>query len=160
MARKYTRKQIGSVASLNREQERIARTCRDLENDMFNSLLNPQNLAISVATGLISRITNKNTPKKQKKSSSIKLVRTEGPSAKIAAENNASSKIATTVKNIVAAASFQSLIKRTAKSWLRWQAFNLAWYFGKKAFNAIKQRRAETKLHQPVADLHRRGKRS
>lgn len=157
MAKNYTRKHIGSIKSLNKEQDRIARVCKELEKDMFSGIFNPQTIALNVATGLFSRI-GKNKEKKQKTKAG-KDIQPKKAAAKpiqsfVSAEGDSPSPIVNVARNLIANPTVKGLLRRTAISWVRWQAFNLALYLGKKAYKAVKHKREENKLNKQLAALN------
>lgn len=136
MARKYTRKQVNSLKGLDLEQERIKLKMRRLEDDML-STFNPQQLAISVIGGLLKR-----RGKKAATEPAYLTGKDKGPSR---------SKTRKPKKGIAGWLS-RPVVKQTVKkagvSFLRWQAFNLAWFLGKKLYKKIKHK--ENHIVQPV----------
>lgn len=140
MAKKYTRRQVGSLGELDHEQNRIRKMTTKMENEWLDSILNPQQLALSVVTGLLSR-------RKQQAGSGLSLFSRKGKKKTTAAP------VKTGVKQVtgsVAGFVKKPLVARVAKSvgisFLRWQAFNLAWFLGKKALKAIRNKQAKQPL--------------
>lgn len=140
MAKKYTRKQVGSLTELDREQDRIRKMTTKMENEWLDSILNPQQLALSVVTGLLSRRRNKQAAPGLALFSGKRKKKADGTPAK-SKVNHVTGAVAGFVKKPVVA----RVAKRVGVSFLRWQAFNLAWFLGKKAWKAVKERRAEHK---------------
>lgn len=128
MARKYTRKQVNSLKGLDLEQERIKLKMRRLEDDML-STFNPQQMAISVIGGLLKRRSKK----------------AAAEPAFLAGKDKGLNRIKTKkAKKDIAGWLSRPVVKQTAKkvgiSFLRWQAFNLAWFLGKKLYKKIKHK--------------------
>lgn len=134
MAKKYTRKQVSSLAALNLEQERIKYKTRRIENDMLD-LFNPQQLAIALIGKLLSRKATPKTPKALQQ---------------FTASRDKNAPKFRTIKNAVAGFVAQPAVKGTAKkigiSFLKWQAFNLALLAGKKIIQKVKEQRRRKRL--------------
>lgn len=145
MAKKYTRKQVGSLEELDREQYRVKKMAASMESDWLDSILNPQQIALSLVTSLLSRKKNKNTNAAISLFSGKKNKTTEARSNKGKAKQAAGA-----VLQYAKQPAVTGLAKRVGISFLRWQAFNLAWFLGKKALKAYQQKRAEHKLEQQV----------
>ena len=127
MAKKYTRKQVSSLAELDREQLRIRNKVRHLEGDALE-LFSPQQLVIHFAGKFLSRkISNKIAPsilsreKRKKAGKDRYYVTNEGGTG------------------LVAKTATRSLITRIGISFLKWQAFNLALFAGRKIVQNIKE---------------------
>lgn len=135
---RYQRKQLKGIDQLNLEQERINRACHKIEKDWIETILSPQKIAFNVATGLISRLSG------GKKTGST--------------ENT--HPVLESVKTVLQHKTVQRLALLTGKSWLRWQAFNLAVFIGKKAYQAIRKRfhkqPAPSKQDTPASQNRRR----
>jgi hypothetical protein len=131
MAKRYTRKQLGSLDQLDLEQERIRNKSRKIESD-FVQVLNPQQLAISFLGNFLSR---KIAGKKKDK----------GYTAKVKSDDKDS--VRGKIDNIRKHPLFKTLLKKVGISFLKWQAFNLALFAGKKIYHAVKDK----KKQKPVA---------
>lgn len=136
MAKRYTRKQLGSLDQLDLEQERIRDKSRKIETDFVHAL-NPQQLLISLAGGFISRKIAGN--KKDK-----------NYTARIKSDNKGS--IKGRIDEIRKHPLFKSLLKKVGISFLKWQAFNLALFAGKKIYQAIKDKKKPKPLAVPVSN--------
>jgi predicted methyltransferase len=139
MAKKYTRKQLGSLDQLDLEQERIRDKSKKIETD-FVQALNPQQLVISFLGGFISRKIAGN--KKEKGYAAYSR-----PKDKTASANSAKGKMDSIRKHPL----FKSLLKKAGISFLKWQAFNLALFAGKKIYQAIKDKKKQKPLATPVS---------
>lgn len=141
MAKKYTRKQVGSLQELNREQDRVKRMAGKMESEWLDNILNPQQMALSLVTSFLSR-------KKSSTGTGMNLF--SGSNSKKAIGKNTGKGALHTVAGSVMSYAKQpavaGLAKRVGVSFLRWQAFNLAWFLGKKAYKAIQKKRAERQL--------------
>jgi len=115
---KYKRKQLKGIDQLNQEQDRINMACRKMEKDWIQNVLSPQRLAFNAASGLISRISGSKKKGKPEKTNPLMH----------------------SVKSVLQNKTLQRLALLSGKSWLRWQAFNLAVFLGKKAYQAIRER--------------------
>jgi hypothetical protein len=135
MAKRYTRKQLGNLDQLDLEQERIRNKSRKIEGD-FVQVLNPQQLVISFLGGVLSR---KLAGSKKEKTYIANLK----PDGKLAYVNTTKSKLDQVRKHPL----FKTLLKKVGISFLKWQAFNLALFAGKKIYHAIKDK----KKQKPVA---------
>lgn len=113
---------------LDLEQERIRNKSRKIEND-FVEVLHPQQLAITFLGNFLSR---KLAGKKKEKNYT-----TNDPKGKIALVNTPQGKIDRIRKHPL----FKSLLKKIGISFLKWQAFNLALFAGKKIYHAIKDKK-------------------
>lgn len=133
MAKRYTRKQLGSLDQLDLEQERIRDKSRKIEAD-FVHVLHPQQLVISFLGGLISRKLAGNKKEKTYQSN----LKSNGKVA-----NTSKSKLDQVRKHPL----FKTLLKKVGISFLKWQAFNLALFAGKKIYRAVKNK----KKQKPVA---------
>ncbi len=139
MAKKYTRKQVSSLAELDLEQERIKYKTRRIENDVLD-MFDPQQLAITLIGKLLSRKATSKTRKTLQQFTATRDKKTGNTS---------------TVKNAVAGFAARPAVKSVAKklgiSFLKWQAFNLALFAGKKIIQKVKERRHSKKLlrHMP-----------
>lgn len=148
MAKKYTRKQVGSIQELNREQDRVKRITGKMESEWLDNILNPQQMALSLVTSFISR-------KKSSTGTGMNLF-SGSKSKKITGKNTAKGglhNIAGSVMNYAKQPVVTGLAKKVGVSFLRWQAFNLAWFLGKKACKAIQKKRAERQLVQQVEKM-------
>lgn len=131
MAKKYTRKQVSSLSQIDLEQERLKHKARRIEDEMLE-LLSPRQLLLSVAGKLVAG--------KIKRATKPRLAELPVPKA---AKRKTQKK-----KNIpagkMAAFASEPAVKKAAKkigiSFLRWQAFNLAWWAGKKIIRQIRQK--------------------
>lgn len=140
MAKKYTRKQVGSLAELDHEQHRIRKMATKMENEWLESILNPQQLALSVVTGLLSR-------RKQQTGGGLSLFSGKGKKKTTAAPVKTGVKQVTgSVAGFVKKPVVARIVKGVGISFLRWQAFNLAWFLGKKALKAIREKKAKQPL--------------
>lgn len=149
MAKKYTRKQVGSLEELNREQERVKRLAGKMEVEWLDNILNPQQMALSLVTNLLSRKINSGG-----KSSGMNLF--SGNKSKSESKNSGKGtmqQIAGSVMHYAKQPAVAGVAKRVGVSFLRWQAFNLAWFLGKKAVKAIQKKRAEQQLKHKVEQL-------
>lgn len=149
MAERYQRKHLSNLDELDKEQEKIRRSYKRMEHDWLSGILNPQQVALSLAGSLLSR-----TGKSKKKNTKDRTAETVLDTF-LDAEKSPSS-IISAARNIITNPLIKGFLKNTATSWLRWQAFNLAVYLGKKAYKSIKYKRAEKKLKQELADLSNR----
>ncbi len=150
MAKKYRRKQVGSLQELNREQERVKRLAGKMEVDWLDNILNPQQIALSLVTSLLSRRRNNSS-----NSSGLNLF-SAGKKSKAGNKNDDKGKLQQAAGSIMHYAkkpAVTGLAKRVGISFLRWQAFNLAWFLGKKAYQTIRQKRKEQQLKQKVEQL-------
>ena len=146
MAEKYKRKHLNNLGELDKEQDKIRRTCRRMEDDWLSGIINPQQIALSIAGGLFSR--GKKSQKKNKEKSWQQYTLHSSPS-------ESKSPVIDVARNIIGNPSVKGFLKRTATSWLRWQAFNLAVYLGKKAYKSIKHKREKKKLEEELERLGR-----
>lgn len=155
MAKKYTRKQVGSLQELDREQDRVKRITGKMEQEWLDTILNPQQIAISLITSFIARKKNSGS----NKSRNTFLSKAKDKTG-IQNKNNKGGlqQIAGSVMGYARQPAVSGLAKRVGISFLRWQAFNLAWFLGKKALKAIKEKRAEKKLEHKVQSLLRQHK--
>ena len=128
MAKRYTRKQLGSLDQLDLEQERIRNKSRKIESD-FVQVFNPQQLAITFLGNFLSR---KIAGNKKDKSYTAGI---KSDSSK----NNVRGKINDIRKHPL----FKTLLKKVGISFLKWQAFNLALFAGKKIYHAIKNKKRQ-----------------
>lgn len=147
MAEKYKRKHLHNLYQLDREQEKIRRTCRNMENDWLSGIVNPQQIALGIAGSLLSR------SKKSKKKNKQGIQPEKG--AALSSEGTSSAPAINAMRNIISNPTIKTFLKHTATSWLRWQAFNLAIYLGKKAFKSIRHNREEKKLKAELEKLAR-----
>lgn len=142
----YTRRRIKSMADIDREQARIKKLSHELEKNWSKGLLD-QGLLFSAAMSLLGRKKNANKAgasspgifssfigkkKKNKKQSQGRPEISEKRNTTPAPGINIHPKI----KKAAGAAGI---------SFLRWQAFNLAWFLGKKAYRAIDKKLDEKK---------------
>ena len=138
MAKKYTRKKIGSLDALDVEQERIKHRAKRIEDDWLD-IFNPQQLAIVLGTKLLSR--NKGT-----KGGGISLL----PFKRAAKDSN----VKTAAVNEVGLPGKKSALGKFARqagiSFVRWQLFNLAFFVAKKAVKAIKEKKNKQKVQAAV----------
>ena len=109
---------IKSRADLQKRQDAIQDDYKDLEKDILNSILNPISIA-SLAYSFISS-------KKVKKRESQKIW--DAPSSKEMTQKKSKLK---------------PILKSIGVSFLRWQAFNLAFFLGKKAIQKLKHLKKE-----------------
>ncbi|MFA6059813.1 MAG: hypothetical protein WC756_16530 [Taibaiella sp.] len=137
MAKRYTRKQLGSLDQLDLEQERIRSKSRKIEDD-FVQVLHPQQLVISFLEGLISRKLAGNKKEKTYKAN----FKSDGKAA-----NTSKSKLDEIRKHPL----FKTLLKKVGISFLKWQAFNLALFAGKKIYHAIKDKKKQKSVTAPGA---------
>jgi hypothetical protein len=155
MAKKYTRKQVGSLHELDREQERVKRITGKMEQEWLDTILNPQQIAISLITSLLSRKKNSGS----NKSRNTLLTKTKDRTGTQNKNNNGKlQQIAGSVMGYAKQPAVAGLAKRAGISFLRWQAFNLAWFLGKKGLKLIQKKRAEKKLEHKVQSLLRQHK--
>jgi hypothetical protein len=138
MAKKYTRKQLESMDQLDLEQERIRNKSRKIESG-FIEALHPQQLAITFLGNFLSR---KLTGNKKEKSYIV-----GAPKGKVAPANTRKGKIDSIRKHPL----FKSLLKKVGISFLKWQAFNLALFAGKKIYYAIKDKKKPKPVTTPVS---------
>ena len=150
MADIYKRRHIRNLDELDKEQEKIRRTYRRIESDWLSGMLNPQQMVMSVATSLLS-----NTGKSKKKNKG-KENKTEQVLHSFSTEGTSSSPAINIARNIISNPTVKGFLKNTAASWLRWQAFNLAVYLGKKAYKSIKHKKEEKRLKEELANLTKR----
>jgi hypothetical protein len=141
MAKKYTRKQLGSLNALDKEQARIRNKSKEIELD-FLSTLNPQQLAMSLLGNVLSRKI-KGGGSKEKGSG-----KKQGSSSGFAFDASQAN-----LKGIVKHPLFKKLLKKVGISFLQWQAFNLALFAGKKIVKVIKQKKQEKKLQRKVETM-------
>lgn len=123
---------------LDLEQERIRNKSRKIEND-FVEVLHPQQLAITFLGNFLSR---KLTGNKKEKSYIAGV-----PKGKVAQTNTPKGKIDSIRKHPL----FKSLLKKVGISFLKWQAFNLALFAGKKIYHAIKDKKKPKPVTAPVS---------
>jgi hypothetical protein len=133
MAKKYTRKHLHSMRDLDNEQERIRNKSRSVEHD-FVEMINPQQLALTVLGNVIKR---KIAGKGKKKDTEV----TPGKASASFSHTAKQGKIKGVVKHPL----FRKLLKKVGISFLKWQAFNLALFIGKKIFRAIKEKKQQKK---------------
>lgn len=138
MAKRYTRKQLESMDQLDLEQERIRNKSRKIEND-FVEVLHPQQLAITFLGNFLNRKLIGN----RKEKGYIADV----PKGKVAFANTPKGKIDSIRKHPL----FKSLLKKVGISFLKWQAFNLALFAGKKIYHAIKDKKKPYPVTAPVS---------
>jgi len=136
MAKKYTRKQVGSLDALNLEQERIKYKAKRIE-DGWLDIFQPQQLAINLITGLISR------RKKNKAVQPARYVQSPGKKNKKESKMQA---VGGSIAQFVKKPAAQRALKKIGISFLRWQAFNLAFFLGRKAVQAIKEKKRTKKV--------------
>jgi len=148
MAETYKRRHIRNLDELDKEQEKIKRTYRRMENDWLSGILNPQQMVMSFAGGLLSRAGSKSKKKKKEKENKAEQVLRS-----FSAEGKSSSPVINVARNIITNPAIKGFLKHTAASWLRWQAFNLAVYLGKKAYKSIRYKREEKRLEKELANL-------
>lgn len=127
MARKYTRKHVSSYKELDLEQERIKLKMRRLEDDVL-SMVNPQQLAISLIGGWLKR-----RGKRPSAAPSYLAGNAKGQKPKKAKSG---------LSRLFAKPAVKSTAKKIGISFLRWQAFNLAWFLGKKLYSTLKHRKS------------------
>jgi hypothetical protein len=138
MAKRYTRKQLGSLDQLDLEQERIRNKSRKIESD-FVQVLNPQQLLISFLGGFLSR---KLAGKKEKT-----YIANIKPDAKGGYISSSKGKIDHIRKHPL----FKPLLKKVGISFLKWQAFNLALFAGEKIYHAIKDKKKQKPVPAAVS---------
>ncbi len=126
---RYKRRSLKGIKQLNQEQERISRACRQMEQDWVQTIFNPQALAFNALSGLLKRRAG---GQKQNKSDSGNPL------------FNSASKV---LQN----KTLQRLALLTGKSWLRWQAFNLALFIGTKGYQAIRERMRKQKASREAS---------
>jgi hypothetical protein len=134
MAKKYTRKQLGSLDQLDLEQERIRNKSRKIEDD-FVQVLNPQQLVITFLGNFLSR-----------KIAGNKKDKTYTAGIKSDSKNT-KGKIDSIRKHPL----FKPLLKKVGISFLKWQAFNLVLFAGKKIYHAIKDKKKQKPVVTPVS---------
>lgn len=127
MARKYTRKAIYNLDELDKEQARIRSMYRKMEHHWIDTVFEPEKMLFSVASALLSGRGNR------------KANRTDPGSRADRAQLSGLSAF-TSLWNKPAV---QQAVKRIGGSWLRWQAFNLAFLLGKKTMSFFQKRREQ-----------------
>lgn len=150
MAKQYRRKQVGSLQELNREQERVKRLAGKMEVEWLDNILNPQQIALSLITSLLSR-----RKSERGKSSGLHLF-SGGKKSKSKSKNDTKGKlqqVAGSVRDYAKKPAVTGLAKRIGISFLRWQAFNLAWFLGKKAYKTIRQKKVERQWQEKAEQL-------
>lgn len=141
MAKKYTRKQLGSLKALDKEQARIRNKSKEIELD-FLSALNPQQLAMSLLGNVLSR--------KIKGGVSKEKISGKKQTAHSSFAFNASQ---ANMKGVVKHPLFKKLLKKVGISFLQWQAFNLALFAGKKIVQVIREKKQEKKLKHSLRQV-------
>ncbi len=133
MAKKYTRKQVTSLAALNKEQSRIRARAKRVRDEIFEEI-NPQQMVISFLGGLLSKkLKNKNT---QLFSSGKK-------------KKNSDKQTSSDTGNAVLGSIVGKVLKKAGISFLQWQLFNLALFIGKKVVHQIREKKLKQKMsHQ------------
>ena len=137
MAKKYTRKQLTSLDQLDQEQERIRHRSKKIEGS-FAEVLHPQQLAITFLGSFLSR----KILDRKKDKNYITAIR---PKGKVALVSPSKGQLAQIRKHPL----FGRLLKTAGISFLKWQAFNLALFAGKKIYRAIKEKQNRKQLQRP-----------
>ncbi len=132
MAPRYTRKQLHSLKELDREQARLKRLCRNVEQNWWQELINPQEIGLSLISIFLA---TKNRRKN-------KLLQ---PAGKAVSEKGGTAPGQTLLSMITTGKRAPLLLKAIGVSLMRWQAFNLAFFIGKKVVNGIKARKMRKK---------------
>lgn len=133
MAKKYTRKQVSSLSELDLEQERIKYKAKRIEDDMLD-VFSPQQIAMTMVSYLLRR--------RKKKADARPVMAATGRK-----EKKQEGKIAGAVSDVVKSPLLKKAARKVGISFLRWQAFNLALFLGKKIVRSIQEKRRERKLH-------------
>lgn len=134
MAKKYTRKQVSSIAELDKEQRRIRHKTRQIEDDVLH-LFSPQQLALTFAGKLLSgKVSHKASQLFSAGTKHKNTGKNKAPTAKGA------------ISNFVSKPATKSLAKKIGISFLKWQTFNLALFVGKKIIQKIKENRRRKKF--------------
>lgn len=128
MAKKYTRKHLGNLDELDKEQERIRNKSKSIEYD-FVEMINPQQLAITLVGNFLN-----------KKIKGGKKGKGESATGK---GNFAFSGAGLKIKDATAHPLFKTVLKKVGFSFLQWQAFNLALFAGKKIYHTIKEKKRQ-----------------
>ena len=115
---------ITSKADLFERQDAIQNEYEALGKDIVGSVLSPIKIA-GLAYSVFSSKKTKKTPKPQQQ-----LLMLPNRSLKETTTHNKKSKVS-------------SFVKSVAASWLRWQAFNIAFYLGKKTIQHFKEKKAK-----------------
>ncbi|WP_118951283.1 hypothetical protein [Taibaiella helva] len=126
MARKYTRKHVNSLKDLDLEQERIKLKMRRLEDDVLG-IVNPQQLAISLIGSWLKRRGKRSSTEPAYLAGDVKRKKLK--------------KTKSGVSRLLAKPAVKNTAKKIGISFLRWQAFNLAWFLGKKLYTTLKHRK-------------------
>lgn len=128
MAKKYTRKQVHDLDELDKEQARIQLMCHRMEHDFLDNVLNPQQMAASMLGSFLA--------KKGKQSGASVIQKLTG----VAGGGLNGKTIVAIIAGIMKKPAVATFAKGVGRSWLRWQAFNLAYFLGKKAVAALKEK--------------------
>lgn len=132
MVKKYTRKRIGNLDDLDREQEKIRNRSKAIEND-FLDMLKPQQLAINFIGNLIQRKIKGGKKTKGDTGSSIQSF----SGSKLSGKSSYKDKL----HGVVTHPLFKGLLKKAGVSFLKWQTFNLALFVGSKIYKAIREKK-------------------
>jgi len=127
MAKKYTRKHLGSMKQLDLEQEKLRNKGKSIEYD-FVEMLNPQQLAITFLGNFLNRKLRGGKAGKKGRMAPV-------------AQMAASGVMNGGVKGVVKHPLFKTLLKRVGMSFLKWQAFNLALFAGKKIYKTVREQK-------------------
>lgn len=112
---------IKSKADLQQRQDAIQNEYEDLAKEIVSSVLSP----VKIAGLSFSLMSSKKQKRKDKEQG---LVVVPGASLKTTSKPIKKNKV-------------KSFLVATSKSWLRWQAFNLAYYMSKKAIQHFKSKK-------------------
>jgi hypothetical protein len=117
----YGRKTLSSLDELNREQAKIRKRYTSIEHHFLESILQPEKIAVTIGSNLVRKFRSKkqHTPKSE--------LRHSRPAAKTHPLSSLKGGGRLIFKNIT-------------RSWLRWQVFNIAFFFGRKTIKWIQQR--------------------
>jgi len=117
MKRTIKNHNIKNLADLNQRQDALQDNYADLEKEIIDSIFSP----VKIAGLAFSIIGGRNKKRKENKTQLL--------------FNNKEKTL------IVEKPKGQRFLKSIVRSWIRWQAFNLAFFLGKKSITFIKERR-------------------
>ncbi len=124
----YKRKQVKSVKSLEKERQRLKKLSSKIEDEWID-VLQPQSLISSSILPFIF----KNKGKKKDNSSTASML-------SMLVGINQGHPLWKTIFGILQKEQTKSFAKSVGKSFLRWQAFNLAWWLSGKLYTAVKNK--------------------
>lgn len=122
MTKYYSRRTLNSLDELDREQAKIRKRYTSMERHFLESVLQPEKIAYTIGSNLVGKLVSGKKRARQAAGARVK------PHL---------------LSPVSAGCRGRSVLKSMMRSWLRWQAFNIAFFVGKKTVTWIWQRHKE-----------------